>query len=316
MRTVSLAMLAVLLLPALPRAGAEEDPELWPDRLRVRKSGAVKLVARFPSEVLPAGFRPDAETVEIAIGPATVLSTPPVDDRAAYRPKDGWRWRYREKRSKDRPGVRRLSLDLAAGRLVFRAKRLDVESILGTEPAALSVTLRLGDAVFTGTVDARRSGKGFRFKAKRPPLVPIGPGPPPGDTGSEVAFRALLGGLSPDAATPENRVFASRAEYESFYAAHPGIWPSGSASTPPSVDFGSEIAIGVFLGTALGNSYAVEIARVMREGDALVVTSREIQPGSGCPVPMLIGYPYAIVAVPKVTGPVSFVRTVLVKSCP
>jgi hypothetical protein len=66
--------------------------------------------------------------------------------------------------------------------------------------------------------------------------------------------------------------------------------------------------IGVFLGTRPSTGYHVEIARIDRDGDALVVTWREKKPGPGEMAAQMITMPYVLVTIDRFTGPIKFVR--------
>jgi PrcB C-terminal len=76
----------------------------------------------------------------------------------------------------------------------------------------------------------------------------------------------------------------------------------------PTVDFARSTVIGVFLGTRPSAGISVEIQRVERDGDALVVTYRERGPGPGEMAAQMITAPYTLATVDRFPGPVRFVR--------
>jgi hypothetical protein len=62
----------------------------------------------------------------------------------------------------------------------------------------------------------------------------------------------------------------------------------------------------VFLGTRPTTGYSVEIARVERDGDALVVTYRERRPPPDVMLAQMITMPYQLVSIDRFAGPITF----------
>lgn len=85
------------------------------------------------------------------------------------------------------------------------------------------------------------------------------------------------------------------------------LWRQHAADrSQPSVDFGREMVVGVFLGTRNTAGYAVEIVGATVEQGVLVVRHREVRPLKGGIVAQVITSPYHIVAVPRHAGEVKF----------
>jgi hypothetical protein len=82
----------------------------------------------------------------------------------------------------------------------------------------------------------------------------------------------------------------------------------GSAKNLPPVDFSHTTVIGVFLGSRPTGGYTVEIARIDRDGDALVVSYQERKPAPDVITTQVITMPYQLVTIDRFTGPVRFLK--------
>jgi hypothetical protein len=78
--------------------------------------------------------------------------------------------------------------------------------------------------------------------------------------------------------------------------------------TPPAVDFGPEMVLGVFLGTRRTGGYAVEIVALELSADTLVVRWRETAPAPGAILTQALTAPYHLVKTTAHAGPVRFER--------
>jgi hypothetical protein len=85
---------------------------------------------------------------------------------------------------------------------------------------------------------------------------------------------------------------------------------------PPAVDFATEIVVAVFLGDRPDGAWP-EFTGVAAEGDGARVSWSEVWLGPNCPVPMwvTIPTPFAFAAIGKVSGPVAFTKSVVVRDC-
>ena len=122
--------------------------------------------------------------------------------------------------------------------------------------------------------------------------------PPP----DPVQFKALESGVQSDIERPRDAVARTAAEWKALCADHAGGRPC------PQVDLSTSTVIGVFLGTRPSTGFAVEITRIDRDGDALVVQYRERKPGPGEMAAQMITMPYRLVTIDRFAGPIRFVK--------
>ena len=89
----------------------------------------------------------------------------------------------------------------------------------------------------------------------------------------------------------------------------PQLWQQHKPDRPrPAVDFSKQMVLGVFMGSRSTGGFAVEILGAAEAGGALTVQYRETMPPPGAVTAQVISSPYHLVAVPKVTGAVTFER--------
>jgi hypothetical protein len=87
------------------------------------------------------------------------------------------------------------------------------------------------------------------------------------------------------------------------------LWNEHSATEKmPAVDFGSNMVVGVFLGTKPSDGYTVDIVAVRPTDKEVVVEFVQKQPGRGTMAAQILTEPYHLVSVPKHTGTVRFVQ--------
>jgi hypothetical protein len=85
------------------------------------------------------------------------------------------------------------------------------------------------------------------------------------------------------------------------------LWQQHKPDRPkPTVDFSKQMVLGVFMGSRSTGGFAVEILGASETGGALTVQYRETIPQPGAITAQVISAPYHLVAVPKVTGTVTF----------
>lgn len=117
-----------------------------------------------------------------------------------------------------------------------------------------------------------------------------------------VPFKPLESGVQSDIENARQVVVRTPEEWKKLCADHAGGRPC------PKVDLARSTVLGVFLGTRPTAGVSVEITRVERDGDALVVTYRERAPGPNEMAAQMITMPYQLVTVDRFAGPVRFVR--------
>ncbi len=149
--------------------------------------------------------------------------------------------------------------------------------------------------------------------------APSPPGPPgsgtPTDSGT-VSFRLLESGGYSAISTAENAVARSVSEYVALWARHSPPMPPGLGapdSAPPVVDFNREIVVGIFAGYRPSGGFDVQVTSVARVGDGLVVRYDSIEPAPNRVVSDVLTTPFTLVAIPRVSGPVTFERTVVIR---
>jgi len=118
-----------------------------------------------------------------------------------------------------------------------------------------------------------------------------------------VSFKVLEAGVQSDIERPKQVVVRTAAEWKTLCGEHAADRPC------PEVDFTRSTVVGVFLGTRPTAGYRVDVTRVDRDGDALVVTYRERAPGAGEMAAQMLTMPYQLVTIDRFTGPIRFVAT-------
>jgi hypothetical protein len=111
------------------------------------------------------------------------------------------------------------------------------------------------------------------------------------------------GGIS-NVMEPREVVARSAADWTQIWHDH-----AGPDADVPSVDFGSSMVVGVFLGARNTGGYAVEITAVEPDGTGIVVKYTESKPGPGAMLAQVITSPFQVVSVARADGPVRFERT-------
>lgn len=117
-----------------------------------------------------------------------------------------------------------------------------------------------------------------------------------------VPFKALGAGVQSGIEEPRTVVVRTAGEWKTLC----GQYAEGQPC--PAVDFTKSTVVGVFLGTRPTAGYGVEITRVDRNGDALVVTYRERAPGPNEMAAQMMTSPYQLATIDRFTGPVTFTR--------
>ena len=115
-----------------------------------------------------------------------------------------------------------------------------------------------------------------------------------------VPFKTLAGGTQSGIEDAKTVVVRTSAEWKTLCTEH--------GQPCPPVDFSRSTVVGVFLGTRPTAGFSAEITRIDRDGDALVVTWREKQPGPGEMAAQMMTMPFQLATVDRVTGPVRFTR--------
>ena len=118
---------------------------------------------------------------------------------------------------------------------------------------------------------------------------------------SPVPMRAVAKGVVSQVDAPRQVVVRTAEEWARLWSGQ-----SLDATTPPAVDFSKEMVVAVYLGSRPTAGYSVDIASVGEEGGKIVVKYRETKPQRGMMLAQIITSPFAVVAVPKAAGEVTF----------
>ena len=118
-----------------------------------------------------------------------------------------------------------------------------------------------------------------------------------------VPFKTLESGVQSGIEQRREAVVRTPDEWKRLCAQHAEGRPC------PTVDFTRSTVIGIFLGTRPTAGISVEIRRVDRDGDALVVTYRERGPGPGEMAAQMLTMPYQLATIDRFTGPIRFSRS-------
>ena len=85
------------------------------------------------------------------------------------------------------------------------------------------------------------------------------------------------------------------------------LWSEHSATEKmPAVDFGSNMVVGIFMGTKPSAGHAVEIVAVRTHDKDVIVEFVQTQPGRGTMAAQILTEPYHLVSVPRHAGAVRF----------
>ena len=113
-------------------------------------------------------------------------------------------------------------------------------------------------------------------------------------------FSTIARGDRSQIEEPRQVVVRGAAQWSALWKEH------GGAGSPPAVDFSGSMVVAVFLGTRPTAGYSVEIARIDRQGDGLVVTYREHRPPPDAMVAQVLTAPFDIVRTVRSDDPVTF----------
>ncbi|HEV3140511.1 MAG TPA: protease complex subunit PrcB family protein [Vicinamibacterales bacterium] len=95
-------------------------------------------------------------------------------------------------------------------------------------------------------------------------------------------------------------VVRTAAEWRSLWRQHAGDRPM------PSVDFGKEMVVGVFMGSRPTAGFDIAIASTIEANGILHVRYREQTPARGLILAQVLTFPFHLVAIPKTAAEVKF----------
>ena len=116
-------------------------------------------------------------------------------------------------------------------------------------------------------------------------------------------------GVWSDSQTPLEAVARTSMAYNNLWGQHhkPPQFPTMPPAPPPTVDFDTEMVVGIFLGTRATGGYEARIESVTAQGTGVRVSYLERKPGPGVVVTQALTYPFVVIAVERRDGPVTFI---------
>ena len=103
--------------------------------------------------------------------------------------------------------------------------------------------------------------------------------------------------------TPLQAVARNDQEWAALWQKHAGL---GKAA--PKIDFSKRTVVAVFLGSRPSAGYRVEVNGTRQDGNALIVTWRELPPPRDSLLAQVITSPAHLVSIPKFDGEIKFER--------
>ena len=126
----------------------------------------------------------------------------------------------------------------------------------------------------------------------------------PVETSPAVAWQSLVRGVSSGVREPRRIVARSAEDWAAFWVTHAA--DRIPAESVPMVDFTKDMVVGIVLGERPTAGYEVEIVSVAREGDRLVVRTREVRPAPDSVQAQVITVPFALATISRFGGEVAF----------
>jgi hypothetical protein len=133
------------------------------------------------------------------------------------------------------------------------------------------------------------------------------------DNGKLASFEILEQGGNSGVRTGKAIAIHDAASWNTLWLEHKKN--STLASAAPAVDFSKQMVVAVFLGERRTGGYAVHIQTISAESGGLNVAYQERRPGKDCILIMAITFPYQIVRVARVDGPVTFSPELRIQNC-
>ncbi len=132
-----------------------------------------------------------------------------------------------------------------------------------------------------------------------------------------VSFETIEQGLQSGVHASKAVVIRDETAWNSLWMEHKKNLASDTTVPVPAVDFSKEMVIAVFLGVRPTGGFSVSVTGISipESAGGLSVSVEEVKPGRGCVVPMMITYPYQIVRLARIEGPVVFNQGIRVKDC-
>lgn len=128
----------------------------------------------------------------------------------------------------------------------------------------------------------------------------------PADYGTNIPFRTVMRG-------------ALGGEEGQVVATNDGqwreLWGRVRSGEPATMDFGKEMAIGLFLGHRSDGGYDINVLEVTERNNAILVTYEEQIAGDNCARIGMPTSPSIIIAINRTSKPIQYKKQVVTKSC-
>lgn len=116
-----------------------------------------------------------------------------------------------------------------------------------------------------------------------------------------VPFVSISQGAASGIADPQEIVIESEQEWQKLWERHD---PSGSAA--PRVDFATQVVVGIFAGQRPTAGYQVQIVKVEREKNRIIVIYQLKSPPTDALVAQVLTQPFIIIRIPRLNLPIQF----------
>jgi hypothetical protein len=330
-----LVLFTLSLLPFSMTVTADDSPDLGVLKAKVRfgkvgQGDSLSISGAFdPNRVSPT-FDPESDSLSVTIGPVTVISFPSEEPRANLKTGKSSKFVCVLKKTRDARDSRKLVIDAAKGKFTLKARRIDLEALKSAGPEDVTITLAIGDAVYSNTLTmGQKDGRWrFRFVAGAGGWPSGVPGLPPGGGGGgggggagggPVTFRILPQGPLMGLTTFTTTVVRTGAEFNAeWWKRYPPLPPGSKAPImlPPKVDFTKEMVVIIDLGMRPSAGYTMDVTKATAVGNGVKIDWVEKKPGPNCVVATVITQPVVLAAVSRRDGTVTFSGSVQTINCP
>ncbi|HXT72098.1 MAG TPA: protease complex subunit PrcB family protein [Vicinamibacterales bacterium] len=117
-----------------------------------------------------------------------------------------------------------------------------------------------------------------------------------------IPFTTVAGGTASQIDEPRRVIVRTAEEFQA-------LWKTHSSAPLPKVDFTQSIVVGVFLGTRPTTGYGVAVTGVRRQGKSAIVEWQEFLPDKTKMLAQMLTSPFHLVAIPRDSAPVEFLKT-------
>ncbi len=310
-------LVAALLLPALlsgsgARADSAGGMEILAATVRFSRTGEGTLRLAGDLVAVPglASFSPLETALQMSLGPSGLWGGGPLPPGYRFRDLGNRGWSLLAPKAYNGRGGFALRMFPATGRFVLEARGFDGSALVDAGPAGVLFELGIGQDGFSDTVTFKaKSPRRWTFRnvpsAGQPPGGGNGTTPPPGPAPGPISNATTVAQGTQSAITGFRfEVIGDAAAWQSLWQQHGGV------GIAPAVDFGTEMVVGVWLGSRSTGGYTANIENIVvaqilgmpNVGPGIIAMIREDQPGPNCVVTTAVTYPFHIVRTARNIG--------------